>query len=134
MSQENVEIVRRGHEAFQRGDVAVIVELIDPEVVSYVAAPLADPGEYHGFDGVLEMFANRTEGFDDYVQEAEEYIEAGDHVIACVYQRGTGKSSGVPVERRFWFLHTLREGKLVRMGVHASEEQALAAAGLREGS
>ena len=132
MSQESMEIVRRGHEAFQRGDLTAMLELLDPEVVSYVAAPLADPGEYHGPDGFLEMFANWTEGFDNYVQEAEEYIEAGDHVIARVFQHGTGTLSGVPVERRFWFLHTLREGKLVRMGVHDSEQQALEAAGLSE--
>jgi ketosteroid isomerase-like protein len=78
------------------------------------------------------MFANWTVGFDDYAQEAEEYIEAGDHVIARVYQHGTGSLSGVPVERRFWFLHTLRGGKLVRMGVHESKRQALEAAGLTE--
>jgi ketosteroid isomerase-like protein len=90
MSQENVEIVRRGHEAFQRGDLTAMLELVDPEIVSYVAAPLADPAEYHGPDGVFEMFANWTVGFDDYAQEAEEYLEAGDHVIARVYQHGTG--------------------------------------------
>jgi ketosteroid isomerase-like protein len=132
MSQENVEIVRRGHEAFQRGDLTAMLELVDHEVVSYVAVPLADPGEYHGPEGVLQMFANWTEGFDDYTQEAEEYIEMGDHVIARVHQRGTGALSGVPVERRFWFLHTLRDGKLVRLGVHESKQQALEAAGLSE--
>jgi ketosteroid isomerase-like protein len=132
MSQENVEIVRRGHEAFERGDVTAMLELVDPEIVSYVAVPLVDPGEHHGPDGLLEMFATWTEGFDDYVQKVEEYIEAGDHVIARLFQRGTGTLSGAPVERRFWFLHTLRKGKLVRFGVHESKQQALEAAGLRE--
>jgi ketosteroid isomerase-like protein len=132
MSQDNVEVVRRGHEAFERGDLTAMLELLDHEVVSYVAAPLPDPGEYHGPEGLLQMFANWTEGFDEYVQRAEEYIEAGDHVIAGVYQRGTGTQSGVPVERRFWFLHTLRKGKLVRVGVHDTKQQALEAAGLSE--
>src|SRR5919108_2153727 len=124
MSQENVELVRRGHEVFERGDVTAMLELVDPEIVSYVAVPLVDPGEHHGPDGLLEMFATWTEGFDDYVQKVEEYIEAGDHVIARVFQRGTGTLSGAPVERRFWFLHTLRKGKLVRFGVHESKQQA----------
>jgi uncharacterized protein len=132
MSQENVEIVRRGHEAFEQGDMAALLELVDPEVVSYTAAPLADPAEYHGPDGIFQWVANWTEGFDDYVQHAEDYIDAGDHVIARVYQRATGKQSGVPVERRFWFLHTLRNGKLVRVGVHGSKRDALEAAGLAE--
>jgi ketosteroid isomerase-like protein len=132
MSQENVEIVRRGHEAFEQGDLTAALELLDPEIISYTAAPLPEPDEYHGPEGLLQWFANWTEGFDDYVQHAEEYTEAGDHVIARVHQRGTGAQSGVPVEDRFWFLHTLRDGKLVRIGVHASKEQALEAAGLSE--
>jgi ketosteroid isomerase-like protein len=132
MSRENVEIVRRGHEAFERGDLTAMLDLVDPEVVSYVAAPLPDPGEYHGHDGLLQWIANWTEGFDDYVQRAEEYIEEGDHVIALVHQRATGALSGVPVERRFWFFHTVRRGKLVRIGVHGTKEEALEAAGLSE--
>jgi ketosteroid isomerase-like protein len=132
MSEENVEVVRRGHEAFQQGDLTAMLELVDPEVVCYVAAPLPDPGEYHGPEGLLRMIANWTEGFDEYVQRAEEYIEAGDHVIAGVYTRATGTQSGVPVESRFWFLHTVRKGKLVRIGVHDTKQQALEAAGLRE--
>jgi ketosteroid isomerase-like protein len=132
MSRENVEIVRRGHEAFERGDLTVALDSLDPEIVSYVAPPLPDPSEYRGREGFLQMFANWTEGFDDYVQHAEEYVEAGDHVIVRVYQRGTGTASGVPVERAFWFLHTLRDGRLVRMGVYDTKEQALEAAGLRE--
>jgi ketosteroid isomerase-like protein len=132
MSQENVEIVRRGHEAFERGDVAAMLALVHPELVSYVAPPLADPAEYHGPNGMFQMMANWTEGFDDYVQRAEEYIDAGDHVIVRVHQRATGAQSGVPVERDFWFFHTVRNGKLTRMGVHESKQQALEAAGLSE--
>ena len=132
MSQENVEIVRRGHEAFERGDLTAMLELVDPEVVSYTAAPLPDAGEYHGPEGIFKWIATWTEGFDDYVQQAEEYIDAGDHVIVRVHQRATGSQSGVPIEQRVWFLHTLRNGKHVRIGVHGSKEQALEAAGLRE--
>jgi ketosteroid isomerase-like protein len=132
MSQENVEIVRRGHEAFERGDLTTALELFDPDVVCYTAAPLPDPGEYHGTEGFLQWFARWTEGFEDYVQHAEEYVEAGDHVIARVHQRATGAQSGVPVEDDFWFLHTLRKGKIVRIGVHVSEGQALGAVGLSE--
>src|SRR5918996_1128171 len=132
MSEENIEIVRRGHEAFQQGELTAMLDLIAPEVVSYTAAPLPDAGEYHGPEGVLRWIATWTEGFDDYVQQAEEYIEVGDHVIVRVYQRATGSRSGVPIEQRVWFLHTVRNGKLVRIGVHGSKHQALEAAGLSE--
>ena len=97
-----------------------------------MAAPLADPGEYHGPDGFLEMFANWTEGFDDYVQEAEEYIEAGDHVIARVFQHGTRHLERRPGRTPLLVPPHLAEGKLVRMGVHGSEQTGPRSRGLTE--
>jgi ketosteroid isomerase-like protein len=132
MSAENVEIVRCGHEAFERGDLPGLLEVMDPEIVCYTAPPLPDAAEYRGHDGMLQWAANWIEGFADYVQRAESYYDAGDYVIATVYQHGRGEQSGAPVEQHFWFLHEVREGKLVRIGVHVTREQALEAAGLSE--
>jgi hypothetical protein len=38
----------------------------------------------------------------------------------------------VPVERTFWFVHVFSGGRIARIGIHATEEQALEAAGLSE--
>jgi uncharacterized protein len=132
MSQENVEIVREAYEAFAQGDLGAVLNAFDPDVVSYTAPPLPDPAEYHGREGVLEWIGNWTEGFDEFALEADEYIDAGDHVVAGVNQRATGAASGVPVERRTWLLHTVRNGQVVRIGVYATKSEALEAAGLRE--
>jgi len=32
MSEEDVEIIRRGYEAYKRGDVAAMLEGLDPEI------------------------------------------------------------------------------------------------------
>ena len=39
MSQENVEIVRRGYEAYARGDVAAMLADIAPEMITYREEP-----------------------------------------------------------------------------------------------
>jgi len=130
MSQENVEVVRRAYEAFALGDLKTVLDQLDATVVSYTASPLPDPEEHLGHDGFLQWVENWTGAFDELAMEVEEYIDSGDQVIVRALQRATGAASGAPVEQTFWFLHSFREGKILRIGVHASQDQALEAAGL----
>jgi ketosteroid isomerase-like protein len=132
MSQENVEVVRKAYEAFARGDLTAVLGQLDPAVVSYTASPLPDPVEHRGHDGFLRWVENWTGAFDEFVIEVEDHIAAGEKVVIRALQRATGATSGVPVEQTFWLLHFLREGKIVRIGIHGTEDQALKAAGLRE--
>ena len=98
MPRENVEIIRRGYEAFARGELASIFDDVAPDVVTYTAPPLPDAGEHRGYEGMLEWIAEWTAEFDEFALEAEELVEVGDgHVIARVRQRATGAGSGVPV-------------------------------------
>jgi ketosteroid isomerase-like protein len=131
MSREHIEIVRERYEAFSEGDLTALLEGLDPNIVSYTAPPLPDPAEYHGHEGFLQWISNWTEGFDDFEMEVEDYTQAGEHVVARVYQRATGAGSGAPTERRFWLLHAVREGKVVRIGIYGSEAEVLDAAGHR---
>jgi ketosteroid isomerase-like protein len=131
MSEENVATVRRAYAAFSVGDLTSVLRQFDPDVISYTAAPL-DPAEYRGHEGFLEWCENWLSAFDRFDMEVESHVEVGEAVVLRVRQRATGASSGVPVERTFWFAHRFRGDKIIRIGIHASEEQALEAAGLRE--
>jgi ketosteroid isomerase-like protein len=63
---------------------------------------------------------------------AEEFIDAGDQVVVRNQQTARGDSSGVPIEMDFWFVHTVRQGKIVRVDMFVNEREALKAAGLLE--
>jgi ketosteroid isomerase-like protein len=129
MSQENVEVVRAAWEAFQRRDNEAVFALYDPEVE--VQHPV-DGSLYRGFDGVRRFFQDWLPAWDDFEEQVEEWIEAGDHVVAFLHSRGRGKLSGVPVEQRQAHLWTVRGGKLWRLRIYPTKEAALEAAGLRE--
>ena len=131
MSQENVEIVLRAYAAFSQGDLTTVLQQFDPEVVSYTAAPL-DPAEYRGPEGFLEWCDNWLSAFDDFTNEVESHVETGEAVVLRVRQRATGATSGVPVERTFWLVHVFSGERIARIGIHANEQQALAAVGLSE--
>jgi ketosteroid isomerase-like protein len=131
MSTENVEAVLRAYAAFSEGDLTSVLQHFDPEVVSYTAAPL-DPAEYRGHEGFLEWCDNWLSAFDEFAMEVESHVDTGEAVVLRARQRATGATSGVPVERTFWFVHVFSGGRIARIGIHANEEQALEAVGLSE--
>jgi hypothetical protein len=70
---------------------------------------------------------------DDYYREVDEYVEVADWVIAVGRWVGTGKGSGVPVERPGTNAGRWREGKILEwlFGLD-SKEAALEAVESRE--
>ena len=64
--------------------------------------------------------------------EAEDYIDAGERVVAIAHQRGRSRASGIPVEMRFAQVWTLRDEQGIRMEMYASPDEALEAVGLRD--
>ena len=127
---ENVELVRRGYEAWQAGDLGRAMAGFDDEMVTRRFVP-ALQGTWHGKEGFLEVVGDWVATFDDFEMSAEEFLDAGDRVLVHVIQRGHGEGGGVPVESSFWFLHTIRDGRVVAFDLYASERQAREAAGLK---
>jgi ketosteroid isomerase-like protein len=129
VSEANVEAVRSAWEAFARHDNAAIFPLYDPDVE---IVPEFPDRVYRGLDGVREFFRDWLSAWDEYRSEVEEWIDAGDNVVAIVHQRARGKQSGVPVEVHSAHVWTLREGKLWRLRIYATKADALNALGLSE--
>ena len=96
MSQENVEIVRRGYEAYNRGDPEGTVADFAPtfEYVSTGAIPAR--GDVHrGPEGSLEFVRWLWDEFEDARIEVHELIEAGDRVLASVTLQGRGRQAAL---------------------------------------
>jgi len=133
MSQENVEMVRRAYEAFNRGDrdAAVADLAADCEYVASGAIPGAT-GIYSGPGGFKRFTEWLLDEFNDARVEINETIDAGDQVVVSVTSRGSGKHSGVETSWVTWQVWTFRAGKAVRGEGFRSRGAALEAAGLSE--
>jgi ketosteroid isomerase-like protein len=129
MSQENVEVIRRGWEHF-----AATGELLAPADFVWDVSNLGWPDQqiYVGREGAAQFMAEWTGAWDDWEMEVEDFIDAGEHVVVVYNQRGRSKATEVPVEMRFAQVWTLRDGQGVRMELYASVEEALAAVRLSE--
>jgi len=130
VSQENVELVRAGFAAFERGDVTEMLNLMSDQLVVYRADP--DDATFHGKEGFLEATAEWTEGFSEWAVVPQEFIDAGDFVVVRVRQVVRGESSGVSVEAAFWFVFEVNGTKVTKLSVYARRSEALEAVGLRE--
>ena len=130
MSEENVEIVRRAYEAWGSNDFVTLFKLVDEEAVINRVPPLA--ATFHGHEGLLEVGIDWSEDFEEWDMEAVELLDLGDQVLARIYQRAVGAGSGAPVESHHWYLHEVRNGKVVRLDMYATEAAAREAAGLSE--
>src|SRR5438874_13822630 len=129
MSQANVEAVRRAWEAFARHDNEAIFSLYDPEVEIHDEFLNR---VYRGSDGVREFFHEWLTAWDEHRWEVEEWIDAGDDVVAVVVSSARGKQSGARVEQRRWHVWTMRHGKLWRLRMYETKAEALKAVGPSE--
>ena|ERR671925_1743436 len=131
MSRENVEVVRRGYEHFNRTGEPDYSAL-DPEVVYDVSRRTFDPLIYHGHEGVREFVALIREQWTTMQLEPQDFVDAGDTVVVSVRLVGVGQQSGVETTANAAHVWILRDGKVVRQTTFQTMDEALEAAGLEE--
>jgi ketosteroid isomerase-like protein len=134
MTEENVELVRAGIDAFNRRDLDAFVALLSPDVVWE---------ENPDFPGLREIYrgpAEVREWLDELLEAVETmHIEIvditelrDDRVFTQNLATGRGTGSGVPMELRYWQVFWVAEGKCARRQVFWNKAEALEAAGLSQ--
>jgi uncharacterized protein len=132
MSQENVDLVRRRFDAVNRGDLAALVDLTDPDAVWWDRPD--DPWgavPHRGRDACLQHLEEILEDVDLQAQPRE-IIDAGDTVVVGVRLVGRGRTSGVSFEEHEFHVFTLRGGKVTETREFRDRGEALEAVGLSE--
>jgi ketosteroid isomerase-like protein len=132
MSRENVETLRRGFDAWNRGDLDEWLAGFAPEGELQTSGRFPGQGVYRGRAGLERYWAEIHEAAEEMSITVTDMRAIGDKVFVAVTARGRGKRSGVPVEGPIWFVSTFRDGLVVRTENYADPEEALEAAGLRE--
>ena len=127
-----MELVKEFTRRFAAGG-HVTREYFDPGIVwDTTASGMPSAGIYHGHEGVRQFFRDWLAPWKDYEIETSECIDAGDAVVLVFNQAGTGRGSGVRIERDFFGVWELENSKVVRFYLFESRRQALKAAGLSE--
>lgn len=124
MTENNVDLVRRGYEAVMRGDLDQMRELLDPDVTWHAGDPAAEFGCHNRQQALAFMRRNwmRREGPPG---ELVDVVDAGDKVV--VIMRRTGDDGEPELVAN---LTTFRDGKVVEMVHYPDPDDARAAAGV----
>lgn len=131
MSQENVEVVRRAFEDFNRRELAAAVDAFAPDAewVPYLAA--LEENIYRGRDEIERMWREVLKDVPDFQIELVEVVaEGADTVVVEVDFLGMGRASGADIRTTVYQAASFRNGKVLRVQGFRTAAEALGAVGL----
>jgi ketosteroid isomerase-like protein len=134
VSRENVEIVRRWVEFYNRRDTDGLISLTAPDYeMKSVFAGIESGGMFRAYTGFpFAYFKEIDEAYEQFALVPTEWIDAGAAVVmvADISWRGgaSGAAGSAPLFAVFW----LRAGKVFHEESYTVRAEALEAVGLRE--
>ncbi len=131
MSQENVEIVRRVYEAFNRSDWDAVYRDLHPDFEMTTPARGLDAGIFRGREEGQGYWEDFFRPYEAVTVEPVEFFESGDQLVVFLETRLRPRGSSAEIEVRTGNLWTIRDGTVVSLRIFPEREQALEAAGLR---
>jgi ketosteroid isomerase-like protein len=123
MSKESIEVLRRGYDAWNRGDYEVVLQMLDPEIEWQFPEGGLNTGIHHGREAVRKFFESVVEAFDQLHYEPEEFVRADDRVVVRVRLTSRGRGSGVELEIRPVHVWTMRGNRAIRLEVIPEQER-----------
>src|SRR5436309_13810839 len=99
MPSANVALVRRAHEALNNGDMDALIALCDSTFRLDMSDRVFNPAVYEGHAGIRRFHSEVRDVWESYVWEPAELIDAGCDVVSLLRSSGSGRVSGVQVER-----------------------------------
>jgi ketosteroid isomerase-like protein len=132
MPGADLDFLRGGYEAIQRGDLETFTTLSRERLApTFEFHQVWDGRVLHGLEGTLEWLRDTSETWDDYSQEIEEITDLGGGkalVVIRISARGGG--SGVPVAQELAVVWWFEDGQAVLARSFTSRDEALEAAGV----
>jgi ketosteroid isomerase-like protein len=131
-SQQNVEVVRRWTDAYNRRDFEALIELIDPEF-DFKSRFVDLESGFQGYERFPDAyFRTLDEAYERFEVIPSEFLDAGAAVLTVATAEWRGKASGAEGKLPIFVASWLRTGKIFRTETFTDRSEALAAVGLSE--
>ena len=113
--QQNIDLVRRGYEAFGRGDLNTLLGLMDDNVEWYSPGPAELPtaGTRRGRQEVAAFFKTLTDVFEIQRFEPRAFLADGDRVVVLGEDTAKIKATGKVINDFWAHAFTVGNGKIV---------------------
>ena len=131
MSQENIDVIRRGFEAWNAGDSDGLREVFDPGIIWRGPEGWPEPGPYAGREAVMRQVDQLRETWDsDSFELISDPIDVGDRVAVRLIWHGAGH--GPESNMELTGLYTVRKGRCVAIELFWDHAEALEILGVTE--
>jgi ketosteroid isomerase-like protein len=124
--ERDVERIQELYRAFEKRDVLSVAQLMSPEVEIRQSEELPWGGQYKGHAG-LQKFAKKLLDHVDSRVIIEQYIDAGESVVAIGRTVGKTRSNQIEFDVPVVHLWTLKEGRVVQFEPYIDNATMLAA-------
>ena len=131
MSRETIAIARNAVAAFNRRDVAGLVEMTTDDFEWVTWTGTVEPTAYHGAEGLASYFRD-SDVWELLHLEAREFRDLGDEVLVVGMFHARGGGSGVEIHAPYYSAFFTGGGKLARVLSYQTEDEALKSLGLRD--
>ena len=130
MSQENVELVRRVIDAYNRRDFDALHALHHLDIeIDWSASLGPEPRVYRGHEEAADFYDNYLGTFERVELVPDRFIEAGDSVVVPNAAHLQGRE-GIQTVARSTLVYELRGGLVARICLYQQTADALEAVGL----
>jgi ketosteroid isomerase-like protein len=122
VSEENVNIVRRIYDGWERGDFSGI-DHFHPDI-EFEMADWPHQTRVTGIEPMWETWRSTLGAWTDFRSVADEITGFGDRVLVLNRIVGRGKESGADVSADTATVFTLEDGRVVRMALYWDRDAA----------
>ena len=131
MARSNYHVAERLFEAFAQRDIDTLLELAHPDVEFLpVTANLTTGGvPYRGHEGLERYMEDVARVWPELRLFPEEFRDGEREGCVLVLGRVVARGGGIILDRPTGWVFLLREGKIARLRVYGSHEEAVEAAG-----
>ena len=131
MSREGLEVVKNAVERFNSGDLdSMLLDLYAPAAVWHSREDEPDTGVYRGREAIREMARMWGEMFEDIRFEIDDFIDAGEFVVAAGSISVRTRASDAVVREPYAWATKVHDGKVVEVREYRNGREALNALGL----
>jgi ketosteroid isomerase-like protein len=131
MSEENETVVRAAYEAYGRGEVSRLLELVHPDLEwTYLDPSVQDPQPQvcHGREELAQALGQQADR--GLVSQVEEIASSGDKVMVAVRTPGADQRRAWQADDRNYVVLTLARGRIVALRDFRDRDGARSFAGL----
>jgi ketosteroid isomerase-like protein len=124
------DIVRRAHDALNRGDADALAALCVPDFRLDMSDRVFNPEVYSGAAGIRRFVDEVREVWDTFTWDLIDTEEAGDIIVSMVHSVGRGRESGVEIDRESAMLWQIPDDRLLALTFYRDPAAARKAAGI----